>query len=443
MKLTVIGTGYVGLVAGACFAKFGNEVHCVDKDPRKLAILREGKSPFYEPGLGEILTACLRERRIFFTDDLLSVMPGTDVCLIAVGTPTDCSGCAADLQYVEAAAREIGACMNEYKLVVTKSTVPVGTAEKIRKVIQEELDRRGVQIPFDVASNPEFLREGAAIRDFLEPDRLVFGVDSDRAARILYHLYSFIPQERLFKMDIPSAEMTKYAANAMLALRISFMNEIAQICERTGADVENVRMGVGTDSRIGDQFLRAGCGFGGSCFPKDVRALQDFARDAGYESRILAAVEHVNEKQKEILYDKLEQHFGSLAGKKIAIWGLSFKPKTSDVREAPSLVLIHKLLEQGATVQVHDPEAMDEARLALGDIPGITYVEQHFDALNGADALVLVTEWDIYRQPDFNRVRSMLSTPVIVDGRNLYLPEELIGLGFYYYGIGRQLNRSV
>ena len=443
MKLTVIGTGYVGLVAGACFAKFGNEVHCVDKDPRKLAILREGKSPFYEPGLGEILTACLRERRIFFTDDLLSVMPGTDVCLIAVGTPTDCSGCAADLQYVEAAAREIGACMNEYKLVVTKSTVPVGTAEKIRKVIQEELDRRGVQIPFDVASNPEFLREGAAIRDFLEPDRLVFGVDSDRAARILYHLYSFIPQERLFKMDIPSAEMTKYAANAMLALRISFMNEIAQICERTGADVENVRMGVGTDSRIGDQFLRAGCGFGGSCFPKDVRALQDFARNAGYESRILAAVEHVNEKQKEILYDKLEQHFGSLAGKKIAIWGLSFKPKTSDVREAPSLVLIHKLLEQGATVQVHDPEAMDEARLTLGDIPGITYAQQHFDALNGADALVLVTEWDIYRQPDFNRVRSMLSTPVIVDGRNLYLPEELIGLGFYYYGIGRQLNRSV
>ena len=443
MKLTVIGTGYVGLVAGACFAKFGNEVHCVDKDPRKLAILREGKSPFYEPGLGEILTACLRERRIFFTDDLLSVMPGTDVCLIAVGTPTDCSGCAADLQYVEAAAREIGACMNEYKLVVTKSTVPVGTAEKIRKVIQEELDRRGVQIPFDVASNPEFLREGAAIRDFLEPDRLVFGVDSDRAARILYHLYSFIPQERLFKMDIPSAEMTKYAANAMLALRISFMNEIAQICERTGADVENVRMGVGTDSRIGDQFLRAGCGFGGSCFPKDVRALQDFARGAGYESRILAAVEHVNEKQKEILYDKLEQHFGSLAGKKIAIWGLSFKPKTSDVREAPALVLINKLLAQGATVQVHDPEAMDEARLTLGDIPGITYAQQHFDALNGADALVLVTEWDIYRQPDFNRVRSMLSTPVIVDGRNLYLPEELIGLGFYYYGIGRQLNRSV
>ena len=443
MKLTVIGTGYVGLVAGACFAKFGNEVHCVDKDPRKLAILREGKSPFYEPGLGEILTTCLREGRIFFTDDLLSVMPGTDVCLIAVGTPTDCSGCAADLQYVEAAAREIGACMNEYKLVVTKSTVPVGTAEKIRKVIQEELDRRGVQIPFDVASNPEFLREGAAIRDFLEPDRLVFGVDSDRAARILYHLYSFIPQERLFKMDIPSAEMTKYAANAMLALRISFMNEIAQICERTGADVENVRMGVGTDSRIGDQFLRAGCGFGGSCFPKDVRALQDFARGAGYESRILAAVEHVNEKQKEILYDKLEQHFGSLAGKKIAIWGLSFKPKTSDVREAPALVLINKLLAQGATVQVHDPEAMDEARLTLGDIPGITYAQQHFDALNGADALVLVTEWDIYRQPDFNRVRSMLSTPVIVDGRNLYLPEELIGLGFYYYGIGRQLNRSV
>ena len=443
MKLTVIGTGYVGLVAGACFAKFGNEVHCVDKDPRKLAILREGKSPFYEPGLGEILTACLRERRIFFTDDLLSVMPGTDVCLIAVGTPTDCSGCAADLQYVEAAAREIGACMNEYKLVVTKSTVPVGTAEKIRKVIQEELDRRGLQIPFDVASNPEFLREGAAIRDFLEPDRLVFGVDSDRAARILYHLYSFIPQERLFKMDIPSAEMTKYAANAMLALRISFMNEIAQICERTGADVENVRMGVGTDSRIGDQFLRAGCGFGGSCFPKDVRALQDFARGAGYDSRILAAVEHVNEKQKEILYDKLEQHFGSLAGKKIAIWGLSFKPKTSDVREAPALVLINKLLAQGATVQVHDPEAMDEARLTLGDIPGITYAQQHFDALNGADALVLVTEWDIYRQPDFNRVRSMLSTPVIVDGRNLYLPEELIGLGFYYYGIGRQLNRSV
>ena len=443
MKLTVIGTGYVGLVAGACFAKFGNEVHCVDKDPRKLAILREGKSPFYEPGLGEILTTCLREGRIFFTDDLLSVMPGTDVCLIAVGTPTDCSGCAADLQYVEAAAREIGACMNEYKLVVTKSTVPVGTAEKIRKVIQEELDRRGLQIPFDVASNPEFLREGAAIRDFLEPDRLVFGVDSDRAARILYHLYSFIPQERLFKMDIPSAEMTKYAANAMLALRISFMNEIAQICERTGADVENVRMGVGTDSRIGDQFLRAGCGFGGSCFPKDVRALQDFARGAGYDSRILAAVEHVNEKQKEILYDKLEQHFGSLAGKKIAIWGLSFKPKTSDVREAPALVLINKLLAQGATVQVHDPEAMDEARLTLGDIPGITYAQQHFDALNGADALVLVTEWDIYRQPDFNRVRSMLSTPVIVDGRNLYLPEELIGLGFYYYGIGRQLNRSV
>ena len=333
--------------------------------------------------------------------------------------------------------------MNEYKLVVTKSTVPVGTAEKIRKVIQEELDRRGLQIPFDVASNPEFLREGAAIRDFLEPDRLVFGVDSDRAARILYHLYSFIPQERLFKMDIPSAEMTKYAANAMLALRISFMNEIAQICERTGADVENVRMGVGTDSRIGDQFLRAGCGFGGSCFPKDVRALQDFARGAGYDSRILAAVEHVNEKQKEILYDKLEQHFGSLAGKKIAIWGLSFKPKTSDVREAPALVLINKLLAQGATVQVHDPEAMDEARLTLGDIPGITYAQQHFDALNGADALVLVTEWDIYRQPDFNRVRSMLSTPVIVDGRNLYLPEELIGLGFYYYGIGRQLNRSV
>lgn len=442
MKLTVIGTGYVGLVAGACFAKFGNNVYCVDKDTEKLALLNRGQAPFYEPGLSEVIMAGIESGTLHFTEDICTAMPATDVCLIAVGTPTDESGAAADLRYVEAAAREIGRCMDEYKLVVTKSTVPVGTAELVRRVIREELSLRGLQIPFDVASNPEFLREGAAIRDFLEPDRLVFGVDSERAARMLYHLYSFIPQERLFKMDIPSAEMTKYVANAMLALRISFMNEMAQICELVGADVENVRMGVGTDSRIGDQFLRAGCGFGGSCFPKDVRALRDFASAAGYESKILAAVEEVNEKQKRLLFHRLKEHFGDLQGKCIAIWGLAFKPRTSDVREAPAEVLIRQLLEAGATIRAHDPEGVPEMEKVIGEHSGVAYVGQH-EALCGADALVLVTEWDVYRQPDFKKIKELLKTPVLVDGRNLYIPEELIGMGFYYYAIGRQLNKVV
>lgn len=436
MKLTVVGTGYVGLVTGVCLAKFGNDVVCVDTNAEKIKSLSRGEVPFYEPGLEEIIGNNLEAGRLSFSTDLASSLKDATICFITVGTPS-LEGGGADLCAVEAVARTIGQTMEEYKLVVVKSTVPVNTCDFVRRAVEEELEKRGADIPFAVASNPEFLREGAAVRDFLEPDRVVAGVDCERSAEIMGELYSFLPPEKILFMDIRSSEMTKYAANAMLATRISFMNEIASVCERVGADVEKVRMGMGSDSRIGYSFLSAGCGFGGSCFPKDVRALREFARLQGHEMEILRAVENVNERQKHVLFGKILRHFGSLKGKTIGIWGLSFKPKTSDVREAPAQTLIADLVAAGARVQAHDPKAMEETRAALGDLPGVIYVSNQYDAVNGADALVLVTEWDIYKQPDFKKIRELLVTPLIFDGRNQYSPAEMKRQGFTCYFIGR------
>lgn len=436
MKLAVVGTGYVGLVTGVCLAKFGNDVVCVDTNTQKIEALSRGTVPFYEPGLEEIIRNNLEAGRLSFSTDLPSALDDALMCFITVGTPSLEDG-SADLSAVGSVAETIGHSMKDYKLVVVKSTVPVSTCDFVRQTVASELGKRGEDIPFDVASNPEFLREGAAVRDFLEPDRVVVGVDCDRSAEIMKELYSFLPPEKVIFMDIRSSEMTKYAANAMLATRISFMNEISAVCERLGADVEKVRMGMGSDARIGYAFLNAGCGFGGSCFPKDVRALKEFARKEGLEMQILQAVEDVNERQKHVLFGKLLRHFGCLKGKTIGIWGLSFKPKTSDVREAPAQALITDLAASGAKVQAHDPKAMDETREALGDLQGVLYVNNQYDAVNGADALVLVTEWDIYKQPDFKKIRSLLASPVIFDGRNQYSAAEMKRQGFVYYSIGR------
>ncbi|WP_347158051.1 UDP-glucose dehydrogenase family protein [Pontibacter chitinilyticus] len=438
MRIAVVGTGYVGLVTGTCFAEVGIDVICIDIDTKKIDNLKKGILPIYEPGLEEMVARNTQKERLTFSTDLAASIQGCDAAFIAVGTPPGEDG-SADLKYVLAVARSIGQNMNDYVVVVTKSTVPVGTANKVRKAIEEELEKRGVNIPFDVASNPEFLKEGAAIEDFLKPDRIVVGVASDRAEKVMKKLYKpfLMNGHPLICMDIPSAEMTKYAANAMLATKISFMNDIANLCEIMGADVNMVRKGIGSDARIGNKFIYPGIGYGGSCFPKDVKALIRTASDNGYQMRVLQSVEEVNENQKSVLYNKISKHFnGDLAGKTFAIWGLSFKPKTDDMREAPSLVIIQKLLEQGAKVRAYDPVAMKEAQHTLGD--SIEYGRDEYEALIDADALLLVTEWPEFRSPNFNVVSKLMKNKVVFDGRNIYDAADMRDKGFVYYGIGLQ-----
>ena len=437
MKIAIVGTGYVGLVTGTCFAEMGVEVFCVDIDRQKIENLRKGIVPIYEPGLEEMVIRNYEVGRLHFTTDLTEVLDQVEIVFSAVGTPPDEDG-SADLKYVLDVARTIGRAMNKYLLVVTKSTVPVGTARRIRQTIADELDRRGVTIDFDIASNPEFLKEGAAVKDFMHPDRIVVGVESDRARRLMEKLYHpfMLNNFRIIYMDIPSAEMTKYAANAMLATRISFMNDMANLCEIIGADVNMVRKGIGADTRIGSSFLYAGCGYGGSCFPKDVKALIRTAAEHGYPMRILKAVEDVNEEQKTILFRKLSAHFGGdLQGRKVAMWGLAFKPETDDMREAPSLVLIDRLLEAGCQVMAYDPVAMPEARRRIGD--RIAYANNIYETVEGADVLMVVTEWKEFRLPAWARIRSLMKTPLILDGRNIYNIAEIEEAGFTYHCIGR------
>lgn len=437
MKIAIVGTGYVGLVTGTCFSEIGVEVTCVDINKEKIESLQNGIIPIYEPGLEKMVERNVQEGRLKFTTSLESCLADVEVVFSAVGTPPGEDG-SADLKYVLDVARTVGRNMNKYVLIVTKSTVPVGTAQKVRLVIQEELDKRGLDISFDVASNPEFLKEGNAIDDFMSPDRVVVGVESEKAKELMTKLYRpfLLNNFRVIFMDIPSAEMTKYAANSMLATRISFMNDIANLCELVGADVNMVRSGIGTDTRIGRKFLYPGCGYGGSCFPKDVKALIKTAEQKGYRMRVLEAVEEVNESQKSILFDKLcKITNGDLSNKKIAIWGLSFKPDTDDMREAPSLVLIEKLLAMDCKVQVFDPVAMSEARHTLGD--QVYYAQDMYDALVDADALLLVTEWKQFRMPAWNVVKKTMNHPLIIDGRNIYDPKELYSLGISYHCIGR------
>lgn len=437
MKIAIVGTGYVGLVTGTCFAEMGVEVFCVDIDRQKIENLRNGVVPIYEPGLEEMVIRNYEVGRLHFTTELTEVLDQVEIVFSAVGTPPDEDG-SADLKYVLDVARTIGRAMNKYLLVVTKSTVPVGTARRIRQTIADELDRRGVTIDFDIASNPEFLKEGAAVKDFMHPDRIVVGVESDRARRLMEKLYHpfMLNNFRIIYMDIPSAEMTKYAANAMLATRISFMNDMANLCEIIGADVNMVRKGIGSDTRIGSSFLYAGCGYGGSCFPKDVKALISTASDHGYPMRILQAVEDVNEEQKTLLYRKLSAHFGGdLQGRKVAMWGLAFKPETDDMREAPSLVLIDRLLEAGCQITAYDPVAIPEARRRIGD--RIAYAKNIYETVEGADVLMVVTEWKEFRLPAWARIRSLMKTPLILDGRNIYNIAEIEEAGFTYHCIGR------
>ena len=437
MKIAIVGTGYVGLVSGTCFAEMGVEVTCVDVNTEKIANLEKGIVPIYEPGLDEMVLRNHREGRLHFTTDLTSCLDEVEVVFSAVGTPPDEDG-SADLSYVLAVAHEVGANMNHYLTVVTKSTVPVGTAKLVKAAIREELDRRGVDIEFDVASNPEFLKEGAAIKDFMSPDRVVVGVESERAKTLMTRLYSpfMLNNFRVIFTDIPSAEMIKYAANSMLATRISFMNDIANLCELVGADVNMVRKGIGSDTRIGSKFLYPGCGYGGSCFPKDVKALIKTAEQQGYTMRVLRAVEEVNEAQKSILFRKLNDYYkGQLAGKTVALWGLAFKAETDDMREATSLVTIRLLLEAGCRVRVFDPVAMGECRRRLGD--KVEYACDMYDAALGADALLLLTEWKQFRLPSWEVVRRSMNHPAVFDGRNIYSPEEMRQNGFYYASIGR------
>ena len=434
MKVAVVGTGYVGLVLGACLAETGNDVLCADVDTGKIAGLAQGKLPIYEPGLEPLVLHNLREGRLGFTTDVGQAVERSEIVFIAVGTPPDEDG-SADLQHVLDVAGTIGRRMSAPKIVITKSTVPVGTAERVRAEIV-----RHTKTPFHVCSNPEFLKEGAAVEDFMKPDRVVVGVDSDEAARTLEELYApFVRTGNpLIFMDVPSAEMTKYAANAMLATRISFMNQIARLCEAVGADVTQVRRGIGSDRRIGPAFLFPGPGYGGSCFPKDVRALVRSGADHEVPLDILVAVQAANERQKRVLFEKLRRHFdGALRGRAVAVWGLAFKAETDDVRESPALVLVELLLREGATVRVHDPAALAAARRVFGD--RVTYAEHAYDALAGADALAIVTEWLEYRNPDFARIRQLLRRPLIVDGRNLFEPDRLAKLGFTYDSIGRRL----
>ena len=437
MKIAIVGTGYVGLVTGTCFAEMGVEVFCVDIDRQKIENLRNGVVPIYEPGLEEMVIRNYEVGRLHFTTELTEVLDQVEIVFSAVGTPPDEDG-SADLKYVLDVARTIGRAMNKYLLVVTKSTVPVGTARRIRQTIADELDRRGVTIDFDIASNPEFLKEGAAVKDFMHPDRIVVGVESDRARRLMEKLYHpfMLNNFRIIYMDIPSAEMTKYAANAMLATRISFMNDMANLCEIIGADVNMVRKGIGADTRIGSSVLYAGCGYGGSCFPKDVKALISTASDHGYPMRILQAVEDVNEEQKTLLFRKLSAHFGGdLRGRKVAMWGLAFKPETDDMREAPSLVLIDRLLEAGCQITAYDPVAIPEARRRIGD--RIAYAKNIYETVEGADVLMVVTEWKEFRLPAWARIRSLMKTPLILDGRNIYNIAEIEEAGFTYHCIGR------
>ncbi|MBP5418308.1 MAG: UDP-glucose/GDP-mannose dehydrogenase family protein [Bacteroidales bacterium] len=437
MEIAVVGTGYVGLVSGTCFAEMGANVTCVDVDEKKIKALLEGNIPIYEPGLDDMVQRNCAAGRLHFTTDLASCIDNVEVVFSAVGTPPDEDG-SADLQYVLDVARTFGQNINKYTILVTKSTVPVGTAQKVKTVIDEELSKRGVNIQFDIASNPEFLKEGTAIKDFMSPDRVVVGVDSERAKEVMSRLYRpfLLNNFRVIFTDIPSAEMIKYAANSMLATRISFMNDIANLCEKVGADVNMVRKGIGSDSRIGSKFLYPGCGYGGSCFPKDVKALIKSAEKYGYEMHVLKAVEEVNKYQKTVVFEKLNSYYkGNLQGRTIAVWGLAFKPDTDDMREATSLVTIDLLLKAGCKVNVFDPIAMDECYRRLSN--SVAYAKDMYDALNNADALLLLTEWKQFRMPDWKQVKKLLKTPLVVDGRNIYDAKELAENGFYYNCIGR------
>ena len=432
MKIAVVGTGYVGLVTGTCFAEIGVDVVCVDIDAEKIARIERGDIPIYEPGLDEMVIRNMKAGRLRFATDLSACLDGVEILFSAVGTPPDEDG-SADLRYVLDVAHSVGRYMTDYLVVVTKSTVPVGTARKVKAAIQSELDKRGEKIDFDVASNPEFLKEGNAIADFMRPDRVVVGVESKRAEALMQKLYKPF---RIIITDIPSAEMIKYAANAMLATRISFMNEIALLCDEVGADVGAVRKGIGADDRIGSRFLYAGCGYGGSCFPKDVKALIKTAEENDCDMQILKAVERVNESQKELLYHRLLRYFdGKISGRKFAVWGLSFKPETDDMREAPALILIDKLCDAGARVKVYDPVAMPECKRRIGN--KVEYAENIYEAVADVDALLIVTEWKEFRLPDWKTVIRSMKSPVIFDGRNIYDPSEMKELGFAYYSIGR------
>jgi len=438
MKISVVGTGYVGLVSGTCFAETGIIVTCIDVDAKKIDDLNNGKIPIYEPGLEDIYKKNVGKGRLKFSTNLAESMEGSNALFIAVGTPPDEDG-SADLKYVLGVAREIGKNLDHYMVIATKSTVPVGTSQKVKQAIQEELDKRGVQIDFDVASNPEFLKEGNAVEDFLRPDRIVIGTESERAQKVMQKLYKpfLLNGHPIIFMDITSSEMTKYAANSMLATKISFINDIANLCEIVGADVESVRRGIGSDPRIGSKFIYPGTGYGGSCFPKDVQALIRTANEHNYSLEILKAVESVNYRQKEVLFNKINVHFkGDLKGKKFAMWGLAFKPKTNDMREAPSLVIIDKLLSAGARVAAYDPVAMEESQRILGD--KITYAKDEYEATIDADGLILVTEWPEFRVPNFRVLEKLMKNKLIFDGRNIYDPEELAELSFEYYAIGRK-----
>lgn len=439
MNIAIVGTGYVGLVSGTCFAEMGVNVTCVDIDKEKIARLKRGEVSIYEPGLDEMVLRNHREGRLNFSTDLAEVIDDVEVVFSAVGTPPDEDG-SADLKYVLEVARTFGRNINKYTLLVTKSTVPVGTAAKVKAAVAEELAKRGAEVPFDVASNPEFLKEGAAIKDFMSPDRVVVGVESDRARELMSRLYRpfLLNNFRVIFTDIPSAEMIKYAANSMLATRISFMNDIANLCELVGADVNMVRKGIGSDSRIGSKFLYPGCGYGGSCFPKDVKALIKTAEKRGYKMRVLSAVEEVNDRQKSIVFEKLVRHLGgveALKGKKIAIWGLAFKPETDDMREATSLVTMRLLTEAGATVRVFDPVAMDECRRRVGD--AVEYAKDMYDCVLDADALLMLTEWKQFRLPSWGVIIRSMKRPLVIDGRNIYDPADMEAQGLEYSCIGR------
>ena len=438
MKIAIVGTGYVGLVTGTCFAEMGTEVFCVDVNAEKITNLKQGIIPIYEPGLEEMVHRNQQAGRLHFTTDLTECLNEVEVLFCAVGTPPDEDG-SADLKYVLEVARTVGRNMTKHLLVVTKSTVPVGTARKVRETIQEELDKRGLPLEFDVASNPEFLKEGAAIKDFMSPDRVVVGVESERAKELMTRLYRpfLLNNFRVIFMDVPSAEMTKYAANAMLATRISFMNDVANLCEIVGADVNMVRKGIGSDARIGNRFLYAGIGYGGSCFPKDVKALIKTAEKHGYEMRVLKAVEEVNQKQKDLLFRKLSGYYGGdLKGRTVTLWGLAFKPETDDMREATSLVMIQKLLDAGCKVRVYDPVAMDECRRRVGD--AVEYAVDMYGAVLDSDALLLLTEWKQFRLPSWGVIKKTMNHAVVIDGRNIYDAQELAGWGFDYLCIGNK-----
>ena len=437
MKIAIVGTGYVGLVSGTCFAEMGIDVTCVDVNEAKIKELQNGKLPIYEPGLDEMVERNSREGRLHFTTDLTGCLDDVSVVFSAVGTPPDEDG-SADLKYVLQVARQVGANLNHYIVMVTKSTVPVGTAKKVKAAIQEELDKRGVQVDFDVASNPEFLKEGAAIKDFMSPDRVVVGVDSKQAKEVMTKLYHpfLLNNFRVIFTDVPSAEMIKYAANSMLATRISFMNDIANLCEIVGADVNLVRKGIGSDSRIGNKFLYPGCGYGGSCFPKDVKALIKTAESKGYKMKVLTAVEEVNEAQKNVVFNKLNSFYnGNLKGKNICIWGLSFKAETDDMREATSLVTIELLKKAGCSVRVFDPVAMEECGRRIGNT--VSYAKDMYEAAEGTDAILLLTEWKQFRLPNWTKIRNSMNNPLIIDGRNIYFPDDMKELGFNYLSIGR------